>query len=146
MRHKRLNHRACLQVYCDNKPILDKIQYSFFNISRNEQSNGKLDANGRTKAYYCDEFDIVYTELFLNGIKLATVHQPTQKTVDFSKSTYTLKLTTASTSQTQQNTTSVKVKNKLEIELDKLNATTYYFADNFLRHDAHLRQIYMRKV
>lgn len=141
-----MTYTARLKVFCDNKDILSKLSYTFANTTTRQNYGGKLDSNGCTKVYDCNKLDLIFVELLLNNSKLARVHVPALENGEFNKSTFTLKSTTGSTKKTESNKVPVKVKNELEIALDNLNGTVIYFSKNFLSHDSHLREIYVREA
>lgn len=149
---------ARLKVFCDDKILLSNLSYkitisSFANrILINNINNkpktygGKLDKNGCTKVYNCIQTDLIHVELILNGSLLKTVPVLALVNGTFSKSSYTLKTATGTTNKAESNRVSVNVKNELEIALENLHATAVYFGNNFLAHDSHLREIYVRET
>ena len=141
-----MTYTARLKVFCDNKDILSKLSYTFSNTTTKQNYGGKIDSNGCTKVYDCNKLDLIFIELLLNNSKLARVRVPALENGEFNKSTFKLKATTGTTQKTESNKVPVKVKNELEIALDRLNGTAVYFGNNFLLHDANLRAAYMREI
>ncbi|ENX42371.1 hypothetical protein [Acinetobacter sp. NIPH 542] len=141
-----MTYTARLKVFCDNKEVLNKLNYTFTNTTTKQNYGGKLDTNGCTRVYPCNKLDLIFVELILNNSKLARIRVPALENGEFNKSTFQLKTTSGSTKQADTNKVPVKVKNELEIALDSLNGTAVYFGNNFLAHDSHLREIYIREV
>lgn len=141
-----MTYTARLKVFCDNKDILSKLSYTFSNTTTKQNYGGKIDSNGCTKVYDCNKLDLIFVELLLNNSKLARVRVPALENGEFNKSTFKLKSTTGTTQKAESNKVLVKVKNELEIAIENLHATAVYFGNNFLAHDSHLREIYVREA
>ncbi|MFM2393146.1 MAG: hypothetical protein RLZZ546_1128 [Bacteroidota bacterium] len=141
-----MTYTARLKVFCDDKNILSNLNYTFLNQSSNKSYGGKLDKNGCTKVYNCNKLDLIFIELILNNARLATIRIPALENGEFNQSSYKLKVTQGITKNVESNKVLVKVKNELEIAIDNLHATATYFGNNFLLHDAKLRQAYMNKI
>lgn len=141
-----MSYTARLKVFCENKMILSNLNYNLRNTTSKKRFNGKLDSNGCTKVYDCYKADVIFVDLILNSSKLATVRVPALENGEFNRSAYKLKVASGTTSKDKNNTVPVKIKNELDIALENLHATAVYFGNNFLAHDAHLRQIYIRET
>lgn len=141
-----MTYTARLKVFCDNKEILSSLRYSLSNTTAKQDYGGKLDSNGCTKVYNCNKLDLIFVELLLDNAKLARIRVPALENGEFNKSTFKLRVTTGKANQSESNKVPVKVRNELEIALDSLNGTAIYFGNNFLAHDSHLREIYVREA
>lgn len=141
-----MTYTARLKVIADQS-ILSQLRYVVRNQTQKKNFGGSFDSSGRTRVFPCEKLDFIQADLLLNGSPIfKNILIPALENGDFNKSIFKLPATTGQTKLADKNIQSVKVKNELEVALDKLNGTAVYFGNNFLIHDANLRAAYMREI
>lgn len=142
-----MSYTARLKIFCDDKRILNMATYRYINQSRNITISDNFDKNYCTKVYNCYKGERVIFQILVNNEVLFNVHTPVLYNGEFNQSTYKIPATNAQTKPIKENAIrSVNVKNKLEIELEKLEGAALYFGNNFLIHDAKLRTTYIEQT
>lgn len=142
-----MSYTARLKIFCDDKRILNMVTYRYINQSRNITISDNFDKNYCTKIYNCYKGEKVIFQILINNEVLFNVHTPVLYNGEFNQSTYKIPATNAQTKPIKENAVRpVNVKNKLEIELEKLEGAALYFGNNFLIHDAKLRTTYIEQT